>query len=217
MSNLSQNEACILNLFVLMSDEQYKCFPSVGTITKMTKMCVTSYKKAINNLIDMGLVRRQFRYNKETGQQRSNYFHLRSFLFSGNQNSVTILINKAKAALERKKRSKQMELPLTAYVSQASRPSNSKKKASNKLCSLPNKLIAKASKKIKDFWTSICKSKKNHGPHAVLTKKHLIFNNILRLVFPRAQKEAQISFTFNREGSRDDHIYFSFISRKRKI
>lgn len=94
LSNLGRNEKLILNLLVRAADSDFKCFISVSSITAMTSICNTSYKKAVNSLIDMGLIRREFKYT-DKGQQRYNCFYIPEFMFNLSQSKVIQKINEA--------------------------------------------------------------------------------------------------------------------------
>lgn len=94
LSNLGKNEKLVLNLIVRAADSDFKCSISVSSITVMTSMCSSSYKKAVNSLIDMGLIRREFNYT-DTGKQKCNCFYIPEFMFNLNQSKVIQKINEA--------------------------------------------------------------------------------------------------------------------------
>lgn len=105
VTDLDRNEIALMNYFVLRSDKDLKCFPCVKTIIDATKLCETVYKKTIKRLIDLGLVRREFRYSKITGQQRSNYFFLSAEIFTLSKteiiDKINIAINSLKESLKK--------------------------------------------------------------------------------------------------------------------
>lgn len=222
-SSLNRNEALLLRFLLLCADDNGKCFPSVGTITEQTKMCETSYKKAINSLIGMGLVRRQFRFSKENGQQRSNYFFLSAFLFSGTKEAITNFINRArKAWLEKENsRQKEMELPLTACsahedISLCNSVQNRQNQRENMKTRINNHLtntyrnIRKLLAKTKNRYIAFTAPRDNHVKiHFGLFKKLFYFRNNMH-------SERQTSFHTIDGGSRDNFINYSFYSLKKK-
>lgn len=114
LTELGRNEIALMNYFVLRSDSELKCFPCVKTIVAGTKLCETVYKKTVKRLIDLGLVRREFRYNKITGQQRSNYFFLSDEIFTLPVSEIINKINIAIRSLKKtlgKKQDESLKLP----------------------------------------------------------------------------------------------------------
>lgn len=222
-SSLNRNEALLLRFLVLCADDNYKCFPSVGTITEQTKMCETSYKKAINSLIGMGLVRRQFRFSKENGQQRSNYFFLSASLFSGTKEAITNYINRARKAwlLKENSKQKEMELPLTACSAHEDiSPCNSIQKGQHKRENMKTRLnnhlintyrnISKLLTKTKNKYIAFTAPRDNHVKiHLGLFKKLFYLKN-------KIHSERQLFFDNVNGGSQDNVINYSFYSLKKK-
>lgn len=67
---LSVSEFVVYCYLVRCSDKSHKCFPSRKTIAKNCNISVTTVDKALNGLIDVGLIDKTKRYDFDKVQQQ---------------------------------------------------------------------------------------------------------------------------------------------------
>ena len=58
------------------SNAEGECWPAIKTIARDTSMSVSTIKRALNDLLKCGLLRKEYRY-RENGSNSSNRYYVR--------------------------------------------------------------------------------------------------------------------------------------------
>lgn len=76
-SNLKSRAVLVMNYLIFRSNKENTCFPSIKTIAKDVHISVNTVKRALDDLVDAGFVKKEARFVKEkNGAQTSNLYTL---------------------------------------------------------------------------------------------------------------------------------------------